>query len=879
MQESFQSTPDDNAKLPCLARKRRRKNTSLFLYGSLLFFSSGFNNIEAFVATQQNVVQAPTVLSASQDGQSYGDKRIQARPNLHRQNQFRSYSKPRQTNRQSIHQNHNHANKEKTPISIVKFNKMLSKILMDEQRSAVEEAERLLLERTKARISTVTSSSAKSTRNLDYDTFSFNLILSAWAKQRSLEAARRADMLLEILLQTSRQSNVRADAYSYSSVLNAYAKSGGSRRAALRAEELLSQMENTMKIETEVCHNCVMECWSVSGDSDAGRRAQVWLTRLEESNALPDPTIISYNICLKAWARSKNGASQAHQLLDRMNASSDACLRPDKISYSTCIDAYSRSQTNFTMAAEKAEDLLRQMEDNPVIRPDVVAYTSLLSIFAKAELDTKRALDLIPRLKKHGQAEPNAAFLNSLLHVFAKKGKAVQTEILLKSMKENDIADKITYTTVMSAHANVGNATRARELFNELLGLYNKTGSDRYLPTEKTFTSLVYGIAKRKDISSTSLNDVNNIIKEMRILHKMTENPALFPSTITYSTVLYLLSKVQDKNAPNRAMQLLDEMKRHNISIDSTIYAYIINVFTKARSPQSVEIAKRFLDEVEQGYKFGIFPSPLFYSAVLQAYSKTTSNYVKLEKLLQRFKVAYKEGKIFAKPTLLCYNAVMDGLARSKEGVEAALRAEELLEELEKGHAAGDLTLRPTVRSYNAAILAWKTSNSTLAPKHAEALLKRMYESGCRPDQVTFNTIIGLYASSNVPGAAERAETFLEILEHMYYDADDESLKPDSISYNSVIRAWANSGLQYSGERAQQVFDRMKAKYQSGDEDLRPTFATLTSLSEAWAGGRNHEAKLQSNSISYLASKNEALETTTAADGVGSLPNKTTLVP
>ena len=285
---------------------------------------------------------------------------------------------------------------------------------------------------------------------------------------------------------------------------------------------------------------------------------------------------------------------------------------------------------------------------------------------------------------------------------------------------------------------------------------------------------------------------------------------------------------MKDKNAPARAMELLNEMKSRRLEVDSTTYAYIINIFTKARSPKSAEIATKFLDEVEETSKVGSFPSPLFYSAVLQAYAKN-SRLAQLEQLLQRFKGAYKEGKIYAKPTLLCYNAVIDGLARAGR----AARAEELLTELEIGHAAGDNTLRPTVRSYNAAILAWKSSNSTEAPQRAESLLKRMYESGCQPDQVTFNTIIGLYANCRAVGAAERAESFLKVLEDMYYNVGEERLKPDIISYNSVINAWTNSGSHDAGERARQVFDRMKARYEAGDDQLKPNFATLSSLAKA----------------------------------------------
>eukprot|EP00536_Pseudo-nitzschia_multiseries_P000972 jgi/Psemu1/321865/estExt_fgenesh1_pg.C_120024 len=805
--------------------------------------------------------------------------------------------------------------KKNLSVEAVKFNQELSKILSDESRSGdqsrsrrnhrqkyvvpikvLEDAEKMLLARVR-----------ESRSHDDYDTFSFNLILSAWARQRSLEGARRADKLLQFLLKTSDKSkskNIIADSYSYSNVLNAYAKSGGKRKAALRAEELLQQMELTMKITTDICHNAVMDCWSVSGDDDAGRRAQILLTKLEEnklrnrkiwrqSNAttsvslLPEPTKISYNICLKACARSENGATKAHALLTRMQENEEEDLQPDKISFSTCIDAYCRGTgtTNLTMAAEKAEELLYQMEQaspkNPSIRPDVVTYTSVLYSYAKAGVDIDRAMSLIDRMKEHAGEGPNTTFLNTLIHLFAKQGKKDHAEALLRSMKQNDLADKISYTSVIAAHANVGNATRALALYHELEGLYKSSSSSlssefnnarRFMPTEKTFTSLIHAISKSKEVSKTSLDQVDEIIERMNSLYNETKSTELLPSTATYSTLFYLLSKMRDSRVPVRAIEMLREMKKRqklqgNVRPDATTYAYLINIFTKTRVREAAQRATEFLKAVEEGYAAGddsLRPTKLLYSAALQAYAKSASREGAdlAEKLLQRTKDLYKQGKVYAKPTTLYYNAVMDGLARSREGKAGALRAESLLDELEARSRAGDPELSPTSRSYNAVILAWKMSNCTEAPQRAEAILKRMNEryrsgdKGCRPDQVTINSIIGVWANSRQEGAAERAETYLKFMEELYYEAEDESLKPDSISYNSVIDAYACCPSGEGARRAEEVYNRMQQKFlASGDDELRPNISTLTTLTNAWSRSGDQQAKRKLKNLRYLISE------------------------
>jgi hypothetical protein len=248
---------------------------------------------------------------------------------------------------------------------------------------------------------------------------------------------------------------------------------------------------------------------------------------------------------------------------------------------------------------------------------------------------------------------------------------------------------------------------------------------------------------------------------------------------------------------------------------------------------------------------------------VLQAYAKSASpeGADLAEALLKRTIDLYKKGKMYAKPTKLYYNAVMDAHARSKRGRVAALRAEELLKELETRCRAGDSELAPTTRSYNAAILAWKNSNSTDAPQRAEALLKRMnarYGAGdesCRPDRVTINSIISLWAKCRQEGASERAETFLKFMENLYYQAGDTSLKPDSYSFNSEIDAYSWSSSTGAAHRAEALYKRMKSLYEAGDPDLQPDIVTLTSLRNAWARSVDAEAPRKLKRIGYLISK------------------------
>ena len=742
-------------------------------------------------------------------------------------------------------------------LGAVVFNKWLAGFLREENGSPYE-AERLLLEKIKEGIP-----------DEDFDTLSFNLILNALARKRTKDSARRADELLQILLQIPR---LRADGYSYLAVLNAWAKSGGKREAALRSEELLDQMDHSITVNSDFCYNAVMDCWSVSGCDDSGRRAERWLKRLEEQG--PYPTRISYNACIKAWARTRNGAPEAHRLLMRMKHIGGD-LSPDKISYSTCIDAWCRSASNHTDAAEKAEVLLHHLEhssqENENLRPDIVAYTSVLYAFAKAGVDTRRALGLIDRLKKYGNEQPNTTFLNTMIHLFAKQRKIGQAEVLFASMKESLMADKITYTSLISANANVGNATRALEIWEELEALYEETKKPRYLPTTKTVSSVLYAISRSRDFPG-SIDIAERLLNRLFELYRDTQDNELVPNTIAYSQVFLILSTSSDPTAPVRALKLMEHMKEEQrsgnrlVNPDAATYAYLINTLTKARTTDAAYRATEILRDVERGYKMGddnLKPTQLLYSAVLQAYAKSASpdGANKAEELLQRTKNLYRSGKMYAKPTTLYYNAVMDAHARARQGRGAALRAEELLIELESRCRAGDLELAPTTRSYNAAILAWKNSNASDAPQRAEALLKRMndrYGAGdanCRPDRVTINSIISVWAKSKQEEAPQRADKFLNFMVKLYIEVGDDRLKPDSYSFNSVIDAYSSSSCPGAARRAEALYNTMKRLHEGGDRDLKPDIITLTSLRHAWVRSEDKDAHVKLKEIGRLISK------------------------
>ena len=717
----------------------------------------------------------------------------------------------------------------------------------------------------------------------DYDTVSFNIVLQAWAREHSMAAAEGADRLLSILLQSP---SCQADSYSWAAVLHAYAKSEGKLLAARRAQELLEQWmtlpSSFTGLPTDVCHNAVIDAWAVSGDERAGERAEALLRQLEcrgrpEDSDAVLPTLVSYNACIKAYARAGR-AQDAQRLLDELRNSTT--LHPDKISYATCMDAWAKSSEND--AAERSERLLSELEQewvesqDPRVRPDVVAYTSVLHACSKQPQANPptNPMELLERMNRFAQENPNATFLNAWIHLLSKTARQVDrkagvaqaAEEILDYMRveyeksQNELMRPcvITYTSVINVLAQTGtvqSAERAEALLHEMTALWRRTGDMAYLPNAKTFASVLNAWAKSG--AEGILERAYRLLDQMKGLYNETQVDQLRPNMIVYSLVFQILASSPDTNAGVRAKELLKEMNDlhkagfSDVRPDAGTYATLINTFTKSGVENAAEIATRVLAEVEAGYQAGngeLKPTPLLYSAVLQACAKSSSpKGAKLaQELLERNKSMYKQGKLYTKPTTLHYNAVIDALARSGGGRAAAMQAEELVNELESRCRAGDAALQPRSRTFNAAILAWRNSNADDAPDRAEALLRRLnelYKAGnvqCQPDRVTLNSVIGVWAKSKQKGAAERAHSFLKLMLQTSGGGNNSTssavdLKPDSFSFNSCIDAYSRSGRPDAAQKIVELYEQMERLYsETGDDGLKPDRITRTLLRSAW---------------------------------------------
>jgi hypothetical protein len=163
--------------------------------------------------------------------------------------------------------------------------------------------------------------------------------------------------------------------------------------AGVNAERLLKRMRDlkdkydipNLEINRQVM-NCVMHAWTLSGDEDAGLRAEVILANLERGYASGNldlkPDTRSYGLALNAWSKSSTygKAGRALDILRRMQKQrqdGNASVDPNEHAYSLVINscAFSNeSEDEQKEAFEIATTLFDEMIQSDNIEPSSLTF-------------------------------------------------------------------------------------------------------------------------------------------------------------------------------------------------------------------------------------------------------------------------------------------------------------------------------------------------------------------------------------------------------------------------------------------------------------------------------------------------------------------------
>jgi hypothetical protein len=267
------------------------------------------------------------------------------------------------------------------------------------------------------------------------DTWSFNIVISAWSKSGATERAEG------LLLQLRNYHGVsggfektRPNTYTYNCLIACYGRST-LRDKAQRAHMVLDRMKTMVEKGSGpdvVTYNSVMNAYAKSRVSNSPQKVEELLRELVEvyettGDSQLRPNSRSFNVCVDAWAKS-NLPNSAERILDWIEcmqksvANGRNSIRPNKWTYNAYLQALGKSgKSNI---GQTAEDVLEQMEKLVAkggiqLKPDVYIYSNVIHCLAVSGADNslERAFAILSRMEDlhaagYGDVRPNAYTYN-----------------------------------------------------------------------------------------------------------------------------------------------------------------------------------------------------------------------------------------------------------------------------------------------------------------------------------------------------------------------------------------------------------------------------------------------------------------------------------
>jgi pentatricopeptide repeat protein len=324
-------------------------------------------------------------------------------------------------------------------------------------------------------------------------------------------------------------------------------------------------------------------------------------------------------------------------------------------------------------------------------------------------------------------------------------------------------------------------------------------------------------------------------------------------------------SKSGAREAPERCKVILQRMEdlycsgRTELQPNTISFNTVLDCLAQSRTPTAAADAEHLLGYMDQLskdeklYRNTCRPDIQSFNAVLNAWARSRHPMaaVRAEAILQHMHQRYAAGNVTFPPDLPSFNTVLTAWSRSKNRTLAARNTESILRRMEEDFANGcKMAVAPNTVSYNIVLSALAQSNDPRAEDRALALFERMKErhaqgiASCRPDCITYNTIIPLLCKQKTKrNVVDIAMDLLSEVENVYRNTQDAAYKPNTRLYTSVIHAMARN---QEPERAEMLVAEMERRFAAtGDTDLQPDCICYDALINAigWSKQKGRSLK------------------------------------
>ncbi|CAN8258409.1 unnamed protein product [Cochlearia groenlandica] len=411
------------------------------------------------------------------------------------------------------------------------------------------------------------------------------------------------------------------------------------------------------------------------------------------------------------------------------------------------------------------------------VKPINSTYGTLIDVYSKGGLKV-HALCWLGKMSKIGM-QPDEVTIGIVLQMYKKAREFQKAEDFFKKwsfgVKENNNAESphvcsssYTYNTMIDTYGKSGQVKEASETFKRML-------EEGIVPTTVTFNTMIHMYGNNGE-----LGEVASLMKTMKL--------RCLPDTRTYNILISLHTK---NNDIERAGSYFKEMKEAGLKPDPVSYRTLLYAFSIRHM---VEEAEEIIVEMDDK---DVEIDEYTQSALTRMYIEAEM----LEKSWSWFQRFHFTGNLSSEG----YSANID--AYGERGY---------LSEAEKVFFCCGEVKKRTVIEYNVMIKAYGIGKSC---EKACELFESMMSYGIAPDKCTYNTLVQILASSDMPIKArsyleKMRETGyvsdcipycavissfvklgqLDMAEEVYKEMVDFNIEPDVVVYGVLINAFADTG-------------------------------------------------------------------------------------
>ncbi|CAB9525801.1 Pentatricopeptide repeat-containing protein [Seminavis robusta] len=660
--------------------------------------------------------------------------------------------------------------------------------------------------------------------------FTLNALLNCWAKCGRPDVGEYAE---RILREMPTVYGVTPDLVSYKTVLHLVTNVAPNVEIAEAVFHRMQSSSYPRYIDHETYQLMLRALHeNASKIHNVAEKVEWYLKRMIEEGIQPKTTTI-YNHVLGALAHSKSpqAGGRAYRIFKHMREPPEGRnikpTQPNKLTYKYVMMALAS-----TGQAKLAEQVFWRMfgdyrRGNKKAKPTRTTLNLVVSAWAATtkisdEERVKSILSLLRRVVSLNEnaVQPDVTTANTFLHCLSKLSSdeaRFQAERCLDELEKDWKASKdesvkpdiISYSSVMKAHANVGDINRTREVLHRCIEEY-RNGNETAKPDIRAFNHVLLAIARGargRNLGAGKLAD--DVFQQIHEYHQA---------------------------------GIIDELP------DKTSYDITMSCWANSGSKHAGEEAEKILHTMEEMASKGrpkLEPDTVSYSTALMAHAKN-ADVKKAEDLLKKMLVGYGEGNEKLKPNLQTINTFLSAVAQSREP-DAGEKAESYLREMLEANDV--LSVKPDVVTFSIVITAWANSGDPRAAERAKSiyreieLLSLKQECDLKLDNGFYQSMLRAFA---VTGDVEAAESLLEMIRH----TDEASIRPDRYMFQAVLQAYtrSNQGLDHA-DNADALLQEMKGRSVENGA-LYPDRECYHCVLECWANSKD---------LSKAAERSEAL--------------------